>query len=534
MKNSVKKVLSVLLLSVILIASVSAQAIYERSEKPYAGKTVILHTNDVHGALEGYAYLPVLREKFESQGATVIIADMGDFTNGNTYVSYSKGLDAVLLMNAAGYDVATFGNHEFDFGYDNIKSNIAQANFPMLCADVLDGDYYIGYPYIWAEENGTSIMMIGLETPVTQTKVNPVYVKDLTFLEGQAMFDKVQEIIDFGKKAGIADVVVILSHLGVDDEEIGNRSIDLYKNVKGIDFIMDGHAHVVMTEGPNKEPIQSTGTQFANIGVVVIDTLKGVIEDNYLIPCEGLEKDPKVEAMAKAVIDKVTTAYGAVFAKSEVELNGAKSGPGNRDSETNNGDLITDAMRWFVFKDGTTLKVPAEDVVTITNGGGIRAKIVPGDVSMNDVKTVLPFGNTIAVIYVTGDKLLEALEASTYMLPIGGFPQVSGIKFTLDTSKAFDQGDQYPDSTYFGPKSIQRVTINEINGKPFDPAKTYAVITNNFCAVGGDTYYAFAATTDQFDTGIPLDEALMAYITEVLGGVIGQEYAAPQGRITIL
>ena len=533
MKNSLRKVLSVLLLSVIIIASVSAQAIYERAEKPYLGKTVILHTNDVHGALEGYAYLPPLREKFESQGATVIIADGGDFTNGNTYVSYSKGLDAVLLMNAAGYDLATFGNHEFDFGYENLKNNIAQANFPMLCADVLDGDYYIGYPYIWVEENGTSIMVIGLETPVTQTKVNPVYVKDLRFLEGKEMFDRVQEIIDFGKKAGIADVVVILSHLGVDDEEMGNRSIDLYHNVKGIDIIIDAHAHVVMTEGPDKEPIQSTGTQFANIGVVVIDNLKGVVEDHYLIPCEGLAKDAKVEAAAKAVIDKVSTAYGAVFAKSEVTLNGAKSGPGNRDSETNNGDLITDSMRWFVLKEGS-LKVPTEDIVVITNGGGIRAAIKPGDVSMNDVKTVLPFGNTIAVIYVTGAELLESLEASTYMLPIGGFPQVAGIKFTLDTTKAFDQGAQYPSSTYFAPKSIQRVTIEDINGKPFDPAKTYAVITNNFCAVGGDTYYAFAAASDQFDTGIPLDEALMAYITEVLGGVIGQEYAAPQGRITIL
>ena len=533
MKNSVKKVLSVLLLSVILIASVSAQAIYERSEKPYAGKTVILHTNDVHGALEGYAYLPVLREKFESQGATVLVADAGDFTNGNTNVSYSKGLDAILLMNAAGYDFAGFGNHEFDFGYDNIKNNVAQANFPMLCANILDGDYYIGYPYIWLEENGTSIMVIGVDTPNTQTKVNPVYVKDLTFLEGQAMFDKVQEIIDFGKKAGIADVVVILAHLGVDDEEMGNRSIDLYHNVKGIDLIIDAHSHSVMTEGPDKEPIQSTGTQFANIGVVVIDTLKGVVEDHYLIPCEGLEKDPKVEAMAKAVIDKVQEAYGAVFAKSEVELNGAKSGPGNRDSETNNGDLIADSMMWYVLKDGN-LKVPTEDVVAVTNGGGIRAKIVPGDVTMNDVKTVLPFGNTIAVIYVKGETLLEALEASTYMFPIGGFPQVAGIKYTIDTSKAFDQGAQYPDSTYFAPKSIQRVTIENINGKPFDPAKTYAVITNNFLAVGGDTYYAFAATEDQFDTGITLDEALMAYITEALGGVIGQEYAAPQGRITIL
>ena len=156
---------------------------------------------------------------------------------------------------------------------------------------------------------------------------------------------------------------------------------------------------------------------------------------------------------------------------------------------------------------------------------------------MNDVNKVLPFGNTVTVVYVTGAELLEALEASTYMTPdpAGGFPQIAGMKLTIDTTKAYKpQAETYPGSTYFGPASIERVTIDEVNGKPFDVNATYAVITNNFCAAGGDTYYAFASASAQFDTGFPLDEVLMQYISEVLGNVIAEPYIEAQDRITII
>ena len=259
--------------------------------------------------------------------------------------------------------------------------------------------------------------------------------------------------------------------------------------------------------------------------------------DNYLYEItEESAKDETVAAAAQVIVDRVKAEYGQVFAKSTVTLNGAKAPNGNRDSETNNGDLICDAMVWQVMQNKDGLKVADDMVVAITNGGGIRAEIKPGDVTKQDINTVLPFGNTVALVYVTGAELLEALEASTYCTPtsVGGFPQVAGIEFTLDTTKEYDAEEEtYPGSTYYGPASINRVTIDSINGKAFDPKATYAVITNNFCAAGGDTYYAFAAAEEQFDTGVPLDEAVMAYVTEELGGVIGEEYAEPQGRIFI-
>ncbi len=501
-------------------------------EATMAGKTVILHTNDVHGAVEGYAYIAQLKADYEAKGAEVILVDAGDYSQGTTYVSSTKGADAVTMMNAAGYDVVTLGNHEFDYGYAQLKENMTKANFKVLCADVYnaDGTTIFDANYTYTTKTGVKIGFFGMETPETQTKANPALIKGLTFATGDAFTKAAADQVAALKDA---DVVICLAHLGIDAESAPYRSTDLYAAVKGIDFIIDGHSHTVMTKGEKGESIQSTGTAFANIGVIVIDDATKKIESNSLFEIkEDTAKDAAVAAAAKTIVDRIDKEYGVVFAKSEVTLNGAKAPNGNRDSETNNGDLITDAMLWKVMQNKEGLTVDADHVVAITNGGGIRAAIKPGDVTKKDINTVLPFGNTVAVIYVTGAELLEALEASTYSLPVGGFPQVAGINFTLSTAVAYDaNAETYPASTYYGPKSINRVVINSINGKEFKADDTYAVVTNNFVAGGGDTYYAFAAASAQFDTGIPLDEVVMEYITTELKGVIGAQYAAPQGRI---
>lgn len=532
-----RKFLSVLLaMAMVLSLTVTSFAADTAADAKaeMAGKTVILHTNDVHGAVEGYAYIAQLKADYEAKGAEVILVDAGDYSQGKTYVSVTKGADAVTMMNAAGYDVVTLGNHEFDYGYAQLKENMSKAKFKVVCADVFneDGTPIFDASYTYTTKSGVKVGFFGMETPETQTKANPALIKGLTFATGDAFTKAATDQVAALKDA---DVVICLAHLGVDAESAPYRSTDLYAAVKGIDFIVDGHSHTVMTKGEKGEPIQSTGTAFANIGVIVIDDASKKIESNSLFEIkEDTAKDATVAAAAKTIVDRVDKEYGVVFAKSEVTLNGAKAPNGNRDSETNNGDLITDAMLWKVMQNKEGLTVDADHVVAITNGGGIRAAIKPGDVTKKDINTVLPFGNTVAVIYVTGAELLEALEASTYSLPVGGFPQVAGINFTLSTAVAYDaNAETYPASTYYGPKSINRVVINSINGKEFKADDTYAVVTNNFVAGGGDTYYAFAAASAQFDTGIPLDEAVMEYVTTELKGVIGAQYAAPQGRILL-
>ena len=530
-----RKFLSVLLaMAMVLSLSVTSFAADTDSEAKaeMAGKTVILHTNDVHGAIEGYAYITALKADYEAKGAEVILVDAGDYSQGEVYVSDTKGLDAVEMMNVTGYDVVTLGNHEFDYGYAQLKENMTKADFKILCANVYgeDGIPIFDANYTYTTKSGVKIGFFGMETPEAQTKANPALIKGLKFdTDLKAVAEKQLEALKDD------DVVIALSHLGVDDSSKPYTSYDLYNAAKGIDFIIDGHSHSVMTKGKNGEPIQSTGTKFANIGVIVIDDASKKIESNSLYEIkEDTAKDAAVAAAAQKIIDRIDKEYGAVFAKSKVELNGAKAPNGNRDGETNNGDLITDAMLWKVMQNKEGLTVNEDHVVAITNGGGIRAAIKVGDVTKKDIKTVLPFGNTIEVIYVTGTELLEALEASTFCVPesIGGFPQVSGISYTISTGAVYDaNAETYPASTYYGPKSINRVTINSINGKDFKLGDTYAVVTNNFSAAGGDTYYAFKAATAKFDTGVPLDEAVMEYVTTELKGVIGEQYAAPQGRI---
>lgn len=541
-----------LLLSVVMSLSLLVSTAWAEDPvtQDLAGKTVILHTNDVHGAIQDYAKVAALKADYEARGADVWLVDAGDFSQGSVYVSLNKGADAVTMLNAVGYDYVTLGNHEFDYGAQQLADNLKNANFDILCSNVLDAD---GDPAAdeavtsEVEGSGLKIGFFGLATPETKTKANPALIKGLTFLSGEALYKCAQENIDWLKGQNV-DVIICLTHLGVDKESQPNTSYDLYKNTTGIDFIIDGHSHTVMTKGPNGEPIQSTGTALANVGVIIIDNATKKIEENKLVPIWHTEKkdgnsvtvydytkeDAAVAAAAKAIMDPIDAAYGEVFAKSAVDLNGAKA-PGNRTEETNMGDLITDAMMWAI-----KTKAPSVDMtnaVAITNGGGIRAAINKGDITKKDINTVLPFGNTLAVVYVKGSELLEALEASTYCTPeaVGGFPQFAGMEVELNIAPKYDKNaKEYPGSEYFGPKSINRITIKSINGKAFDPNATYAVITNNFMAAGGDTYYAFAAAKEQFDTGLPLDEILMEYITTELNGVVGEQYAKPQGRLTIV
>ena len=524
-----------LFLSLVMAFTLVVPTAWADEPKEMTGKTVILHSNDVHGAIDDYAYMAALRDEYKGKGAEVILADAGDYSQGTAYVSITKGENAFDMMNAVGYDVATIGNHEFDYGWEQLKANADKATFKIVCADVLEGGATIFDPYTIIEKGGVKIGFFGMQTPEAQTKANPALIQGLTFLAGKDLYDCAQAQVDALETAG-ADVIICLSHLGVDASSEPNTSYDMLDNTTGIDMVIDGHSHTVM-KATAETPIQSTGTAFANIGVIVIDNATKKIVDNFLYEVPGtLTADTAVAAKANEIIEHVNMEYGVVFAKSEVELNGAKAPNGNRDGETNLGDLITDAMLWSIQKNPDSVTVPMENVLAITNGGGIRVPIHKGDVTKKDVNTVLPFGNTVAVVYVTGAELLEALEASTYCTPkaVGGFPQVSGIEFIVDTSAAYDANDTtYPGSTYYGPKSINRVTITSVNGEEFDPDATYAVITNNFLAAGGDTYYAFANASAQFDTGLPLDEVLMDYITEELGGVIGEKYAQPQGRIVV-
>ena len=509
----------------------------------FAGKTVILHSNDVHGAIEGYAFMTELRSEIEAKGGEVIMVDSGDFSQGSIYVSTSKGHAAVEMMNTAGYDVVSLGNHEFDYGYAQLMENLADARFRTVCSNVLldeTGAPILDPATVITTSSGLKLGFVGITTPETVNKVNPGLIHEISFPASAAFYASVQSAVD---SLTDANLVIGLSHLGMDEAsaELGYRAIDLYNNVSGFDMLIDGHSHTVMTGAEGGEPIQSAGSGFQYIGVIVINNETAQIENHYLVSTAGLQNDPEVAAAAQEIMDSVDAQFNTVFATSEVLLSGEEN-PGCRTEETNLGDLITDAMVWTMIRTGGTDQVDAAHVVGIINGGALRASIEPGDITMREINTVLPFDNTIAVVYVTGAELLEALEASTFATPqpLGSYPQTSGLTFTLDTTRPYAQGSMYSidgkESGYYAPASIERVTVTSVNGTAFDPEALYAVVTNNYCAAGGDTYNIFNRAISEgsgFDSGMFLGEALVDYITSVqMGTVTAEAYGEPRGSQT--
>lgn len=524
------KLLSLLLAFVLVFALCGTAFAADTTAGEMAGQVVILHTNDVHGAITGYAKIAALKASYEAKGAYVLLMDAGDYSQGTTSVSLSKGANAVDLMNLAGYDVATLGNHEFDYGYEQLKTNLSTAKFPIVAANVLyNGSVAFKANTVFTAPNGTKIGVFGLDTPETATKANPTMIKGVTF----------SDIVTTAKaqvaalEAEKCDLIICLGHLGVDEESKGLRSTDLLASVTGIDLFIDGHSHTVIDGMKNdyatgSTMLVSTGTAFANIGVVTYAA--GKLTSSLVPVTDDMTTVAAVKEKADAINKAIDAEYGTVFAKTEVTLNGSKA-PGNRNMETNLGDLITDALVWQCAKSGITVDA------ALTNGGGIRATVKAGDITKKDINTVLPFGNTLAVVKVTGAELLEALEASTFSTPtaVGGFPQVSGIVFTVDTTKAYDAGEKYPGTTYATPKTINRVTIESVGGKAFSKTATYTIATNNFTAGGGDTYYVFANATSNVDTGYVMDEVVMDYITTKLNGTVtAADYGSVGSRIKIV
>lgn len=541
-----KKVLS-LLLSLSMMVGLTVPVLAGTMD----GKLVIIHTNDMHGYYQtgeksiGIAGVKGLKDYYTAQGADVILLDAGDFSQGTTMVNHSKGLKAAEYLVTAGYDGVSLGNHEFDFGFDSlldIVTVLKAGKVPVLDANILKkgtNEPYFG-DNIVLEKGGMKIGVFGLDTAETQTKSSPSSVKDVTFLDGKEMTAAAQAQVDALKKKG-CNYIVALVHLGVDDESIGRRSIDVANAVKGIDLIIDGHSHTVMDGGQkvNDTLIVSTGSYLENVGTIVINESSKEAVAKLMSAADyktSIGKyDESLVNMVAADKAEVDTYYAGLFAKSEVSLNGERE-PGVRTEETNLGDFASDAFLYAGRKYAEEQKLGINVDVAISNGGGIRASIPAGDISLNTLYTVFPYGNTVELVTVTGAQLLEILEASTFCTPtaLGGFPQIAGAEYTINTAVEYKNGSQYPNSTYYAPAALgSRVTITSVGGKAFDPKANYTVVVNSFQAEGGDTYYALTQGSFKQNTGIVDADALIQYVNS-MKGVIGKEYAKPQSRITMV
>lgn len=520
-----------------------------------AGKLVIIHTNDTHGrdlqgdGILGTAAVAQLKKDYQAAGADTLLLSAGDAAQGTTLVNYNRGADAISFMNLAGYDAMCVGNHEFDWGYDNLKQLVSLANFPVMGANVLDkesGSPVFQERQVFTTSAGLKVGVFGLSTPETATSANPSGIQTLRFQGGDELYQCAARQVEALKAEG-CDLIVALGHLGVDESSAaaGCRSVDVVNHVSGIDLFIDGHSHTVMDRGrpvpSDQYPsfqnnsdtlIVSTGSYLANTGVVVYDPATKSLDCGLVSDSIYSGSDEATAAAIFARDTAIIAELGKPFAVSEVLLNGERA-PGNRTEETNLGDFAADALLYGANKATGNIIDAA-----ITNGGGIRDSIKPGQISMLDMRTVFPFNNQICVLPISGQGLLETLEAATYCTPgaIGAFPQVSGITFTIDTAGTYENGEPY--STYYRCANPgARIKDVSVNGEPLDLSRTYYIATNDFSAVGGDTYYAFkeAYMAGGFNTGVALEDALIDYTKTILGNVIpASRYGAPQGRIQII
>jgi 5'-nucleotidase/UDP-sugar diphosphatase len=365
------------------------------------------------------------------------------------------------------------------------------------------------------------------------TKANPKNVAFHDFLAGEALYAAARAQVKELRTAG-ADYIVCVAHLGTDAASAPNRSLDVLDNTQGIDLLIDGHSHSVIggvsynDTSYNDTVLSSAGTKLEQAGVVIISSTG--IETKLISPADYTRYDSEIDAYISAAAEEIDMQLSLKFAETEVFLDGNED-PGTRTQETNLGDLAADAILWAA-NEATGGGV----VAAITNGGGIRASINKGDITQKDIKTVFPFGNTVTTVDITGARLLEVLEASTFGAPhaVSAFPQVAGMEFTILTAVPYAKGKQYPDSTYFAPvKPGSRIVDVMIGGETLDPDKTYKIATNSFLSAGGDTYYRFKGL-ESYNTSLTLEDALERYTTEVLGGVITKKaYGSPAGRIHI-
>ena len=503
---------------------------------------VIIYENDVHCAVDGYAKLVGLREQYRHQTPYVSTVSCGDFVQGDIIGALSKGERIVDIMNKVGYDVVTLGNHEFDFGMqqlmkltDSLGVSVVSTNF----CDFNTGKLVFP-PYRILHYGDVDIAFLGFTTTTTATMVAP-----LTFLDedGKIMYgfsrpffyENAQTYIDEVRARG-ADYVVILSHMGDMDRGEHPSSISLITRTTGVDVVLDGHDHRVIADtiihNKNGLPVllTSTGSKMENIGVLTLST-EGKFAAR-LVPSADIEVNEEIQAFVEIVKENTLLDGEKVVGINEVFLSpDDESGKRLvRSEETNIGNFCTDAFR----------KVLNTDIAMI-NGGGIRSDIPEGDVTYNHLLSVFPFNNMACIAVMTGKQLVDALEFSVRSLPRedGNFMQVSGIRFDVDTSVPSPVlMDEYQLFTGVGegPRRVSHVCIwNESVGDyvPVDLKCQYTLASFDYQIkkMGCAGIFRYATLKDDC---LSLDvEVLASYLTNVLNGKVGKEYKGTEGRIRI-
>ena len=521
---------------------------------------VILFTNDVHCGIEenvGYAGLVEYKQSVEEKTPYVTLVDCGDAIQGDTIGTVSQGAYLVELMNEADYDLAVPGNHEFDYGMEQLSVLLEKAEAQYLSCNITytgSGENKLSAvkPYEIITYGKTDVAFIGVSTPNSITSSTPTYFMDeegnyvYDFCrgnEGQDLFDCVQKTADECLEKG-AEYVVLLTHLGDSEAEEPYSSLSLVKNTTGIDAVLDAHSHssipcmILENEAGEEVILASTGTKLANIGQLVI-TSSGNLTVGLISHYDA--KNEEMSSLIEAIKANYEAELSEVVAHSDTTLscndeNGIRM---VRNRETAIGNFCADAYRAIAQAD-----------IAAVNGGGVRADLIEGEITYGDLIAVHPFGNTLCKVTATGQEILDALEMASQMTEAestdgknalgedGSFLHVSGIKYTIDTSVTssveLDENGNF--AGVAGKRRVRDVVVENREGvfEPLDPDKEYTFASHNYLIKdGGGGSNMFMDNELLINEGALDYEVLISYITEVLDGKLGEKYAAPEGRITI-
>ena len=507
----------------------------------------ILYTNDVHTYIDNkspkptYAAIAALKKSIEDTGRDVLLVDAGDHIQGTAYGSMDDGATIIELMNEAGYDLATPGNHEFDYGMARAKAVLQEADFPYVSCNWVD--LRTGFNVLPSVKfffvGGRKIAFVGVTTPETFTKSTPAYFMNdaqtkyiydiLGGEDGQKLYDAVQKAIDKAEFWG-ADTIIGLGHLGVDPSSSPWTSEEVIAHTHGFTAFIDGHSHTVMankqvTDASGKAvTLTQTGSYFKNIGKMTVGA-DGTITTELIDTYEGL--DAAVAATASNWISAVDDMLGEEIAVGDTKfyINDPATGKRRiRSGETNLGDFVADGIYTY-FNEIEELHCD----VAIMNGGGIRTDVEAGPWSFKTCKTVSPFGNVACLMSVTGQQIQDALEfgarfAGAEGKENGGFLQVAGARYTIhpmipNTVQTNDK------NVWTGSAATPRVSNVEIYDKttgtykPLDPNATYALAGMNYTLRNlGDGFAMFDGATLIKDY-VSEDYLVMSSYAAMFGGV---------------
>ena len=559
-KNFILSIFTVVFLALLTACSSNAPTDVAKSDETKKAtltkNLTLIVTSDIHAGVEDNWTLAGVYEKrkeYEAKGDYTLLIDDGDLLQGNLLSSLTKGADLMDIANAAGFDIMTFGNHEFDYGMDQFMTNAKKLKNPYISCNFNQNGKLIFKPYVIKEFDGVKFAFIGISTPETLSTSKPKYFQDengnyiYDFFQGnngETLYAKVQETIDNAKAEG-ADYIIAVAHIGQKETSGPYKYTDIISHTSGFDVFLDGHSHdtdqVNMKDKDGNTVFRmGVGTKLSCIGVVTF-TPAGTIEHELLTfeqPPEGTEPikynnsvetliEQKSSEINKIILEEVgTTDFPLFIYDPEAKDDAGKPIRIIRRMETNLGDLITDA-----FKNKTGAEC------SFLNSGSIRVNVDKGNITISNIIDVMPFGNVLCLIEVTGQQLLDAMEWGCHVTPkeSGGFPQVSGITFDLDTVIA-DPCKVDDNGMCIGIEGERRVKNLKINGEAVDPNKKYKLTTLSYIALdNGDGYTAFDGCT-VLEKGVAEDYTVIVdYIKNDLGGKIPDTYRDPygEGRINI-